>query len=286
MTTKLDRLADGTIELTLTISWNRVKSAYEKTVDEIVENTQLDGFRKGKAPKNLVVEKLDRGKTYETMLQKLLPEVYNQAITDYKLKPIINPKIELKEAEEDKDWIIRVLTCEKPTFTIGDYKKAIRDLKAGKLQKIWTPGEDKKPQEEEEKAKKVTLDEILKAVFECSTITIPALLVDQEVNRLLSDLIDQTKKLGLSVEQYLSSTQRSQESIRTEYKTQAQRTITLEFALEAIADLEAILISDDDLAHVIKTAKTEDEKKALEGQKYYLASVLRRQKTLDFLADL
>jgi FKBP-type peptidyl-prolyl cis-trans isomerase (trigger factor) len=90
----------------------------------------------------------------------------------------------------------------------------------------------------------------------------------------------------MSVEQYLSSTGRTNESVRKEYAEQAKRTLTLEFTLEEIADKEGILVSDDDIDTVIKTAKTEEEKKSLEAQRYYIASVLRRQKTLDFLASI
>jgi len=47
-----------------------------------------------------------------------------------------------------------------------------------------------------------------------------------------------------------------------------------------------VLISDDDINAVIKTAKSDDERKAMENQKYYLATILRRQKTIDMLANL
>lgn len=90
----------------------------------------------------------------------------------------------------------------------------------------------------------------------------------------------------MSVEQYLSSTGRTADGVRKEYEEQARRTLTLEFALEEIADREGIIISDDDIDTVIKTAKTDEEKKSLGAQRYYIASVLRRQKTLDFLSSL
>jgi len=76
---------------------------------------------------------------------------------------------------------------------------------------------------------------------------------------LLSDLIDQTKKLGLTVEQYLASTNRTIDTIRKEYEEQAKRTLTLEFALEDIADKESIFVSDDDIDTVIKSAKSDGE---------------------------
>lgn len=289
MISNLTRLPDGSIELLITIPWDEVKKTYEKVVDQQVMQAEVAGFRKGKAPRAVVEEKLDKTKTYEEVLKDLIPAAYGKAVEEQKIRPIVQPKIELKEAVEQKDWIVRALTCEKPTLTLGEYKKAIADLKAAKLKKIWVPGQDPSTSsgpEDKDKPQKPTLDEILKALYDHVTIKIPQLLTEHETNRLLSDLIDQTKKLGMSVEQYLSSTGRTADTIRKEYEDQAQRTLTLEFALEEIADKEGILISDDDIETVLKTAKTDDEKKALQAQRYYVASVLRRQKTIDFLASL
>ncbi|MBI3385482.1 hypothetical protein HY031_00135 [Candidatus Gottesmanbacteria bacterium] len=285
MASTLNKLTDGTIELTMTIPWADVSKTYEHLVNQTVQNAELPGFRKGKAPRDLVEKSLDKAKLYEEVLKVIIPEAYNDAITEHKLKPVISPKVELKEANEGKDWIISALTCQKPAVTLGNYKQAISDLKAGKQKKIWVPGAEPKP-DDKDKPTKPTLDEILRAVYSTVTVSIPALLVENEVNRLLSDLIDQTKKLGLSVEQYLASTNRTAESIRREYEEQGKRTLTLEFALEEIADKEGVLISDDEIDTVIKTAKTEDEQKALSAQRYYLASLLRRQKTLDTIASL
>lgn len=285
MTTALQRQADGTIELTITVPWPLVDTAYNAVVEEMVKAAEVSGFRKGKAPRAVVEEKLDKTKVYEEVLKKIIPEAYSNAVTEHKIHPIVQPKIELKEATEKKDWIIRALTCEKPAVTLGDYKKAITELKSAKTKKIWVPGQEPK-EEDKNKPQKPSLDEILKAVYDTVKISVPALLLEHEVNRLLSDLIDQTRKLGMSVEQYLSSTGRTAEGVRKEYEAQAARTLALEFALEEIADKEAVLISDDDIETVIKTAKTDQEKTSLESQKYYIASVLRRQKTIDFLASI
>lgn len=287
MTSTIDRATDGSVALTITIPWTDVAATYEKVVVEMVKNAELPGFRIGKAPRELVQKNLDKTKVYEEALKTLIPSSYNSAITEQKVKPIVSPKIELKDATENKDWVFIAHTCEQPTVTVGDYKKAITELKASKGKKIWTPGTPPAGgQKEEEKDTKPTLDELLMTLFKNVTVALPPLLIEHEVNRLLSELIDQTKKLGLTVEQYLASTQRTSETIKKEYEEQAKRTLTLEFALEEIADGEGILVSDDDIDAVIKTGKTDEEKKALENQRYYLASVLRRQKTLDFLASI
>ncbi len=285
MISAVNRLADATIELIITIPWMEVKAVYDHVVDHAVENAEITGFRKGKAPKNIVEEKLDKSKTYEEVLRELIPKVYNEAVAAQKIKPIVTPRVEIKEATESKDWVLRLLTCERPAFTLKDYKSAIKEIVASKSKKIWTPGQEP-AKENAPKDTKPTLDELLKALYGQVEISLPSILIDQEVNRLLSELIDQTKKLGLTVEQYLVSTGRNADTIRKEYEEQAKRTLTLEFALEEIADKEGILISDDDIDTVIKSSKTEEERKALSAQRYYLASVLRRQKTLDFLSSI
>ncbi len=287
MTTALQRLSEGTIELTITIPWTVIQSSYEDHIKHTANHAQVSGFRKGKAPKKLIEDKLDKTNVYEDVIRDILPKVYSDAITEQKLKPILVPKIELREAKEGADWVIRALTCEKPAVALGDYKKAITDLKTSKKQKIWTPGQgEQSEQDKKDKQDKVTIDELLQALFTAVTISLPSLLVEHEVNRLLSELIDQTKKLGLTVEQYLASTSRTAESMRKEYDEQARRTLILEFALEDIADKESIFVSDDDIDTVIKSAKSDDERKTLTEQRYYIASVLRRQKTIDFLSNL
>lgn len=291
MNTTREKHPDGTIELTITIPWTEIAATYDQVVKDTVKTSQVPGFRKGKAPKKLIEDQIDTGKVYEEVIRRILPKVYSDAVTQQGIKPILTPKIELKEAHEKSDWIVRCLTCEKPQVTLKAYKQAISDLKAGKQKQIWVPGKGLPAQagtkpEDEEKAKKPTIDEILKMVFDNISVTLPSLLIEREVNRLLSDLIDQTKKLGLSVEQYLASTGKTADSIRHEYEDHAKRTISLEFALEEIADAEGVFVSDDDITAVIKTAKTDEERNGLEKERYYLASVLRRQKTLDFLASL
>ncbi|MBI4066160.1 hypothetical protein HY411_00435, partial [Candidatus Gottesmanbacteria bacterium] len=243
--------------------------------------------RKGKAPREVAENKLVAGNVYEEVIQKLLPGGYSDAVREHNLHPIVLPKIEIVEAKEGNDWVVRAHTAQKPDVTLGDYKKAIREAKAAKQTTIWTPADAaKKPPtpDEEAKAKQMTLGELLEALLSVVTCTVPDILMENDVNRSLSDLIDQTKKLGLTVDQYLSSTGRTAEGIRKEYAQNARRTLTLEFTLETIADKESIFVSDDDLETAIKSAKTEEERASLTKERYYLASILRRQKTLDFLA--
>jgi trigger factor len=103
------------------------------------------------------------------------------------------------------------------------------------------------------------------------------------VTHQLSELVDQTKKLGLTVEQYLASTNKTAESVKADFTDIATKNLSFEFSLEAIADAEKIAVTDEEVDKVFSSAKSPEERKNLENQRYYLTSLIRRQKTLDKL---
>lgn len=283
MIATLNKTADNTIELTITIPWADIQKTYAEAVEDMVKQTEVPGFRKGKAPRKLAEESLDKNKIYEEVIKRIVPAAYAKALEEHHVKPIVYPQVELKEAQEGRDWVVIARTAEKPDVRLGDYQKAIRELKAAKSKKIYLPGQEEKTNEKDQKT---TLEEILNALLSTFFITLPAILVEHEVTHKLSELVDQVRKLGLTVEQYLSSTNRTAETLRAEYTREVRRTLALEFAFEAIAEAQKLTVEEAELDKIIASAKTAEEKKALEGQRYYLASVVRRQKTLDFLARI
>jgi len=126
----------------------------------------------------------------------------------------------------------------------------------------------------------------VKALLDNVTAEIPGILVDNETDRLLSQTLEDVKKLGLTLDQYLSSTGKNPEILRTEYKKKAENDIKLEFALAKIAEVEKVVVEEKEITEAILAAKSDDERKNLEANKYLLASILRQQKTLDFLKNL
>ena len=68
-------------------------AAYESVVKEAVAGAELPGFRKGKAPRNLVEPKLDRNQTLNHTLSHLIPKEYAAAVKEHSLKPLLNPKL-------------------------------------------------------------------------------------------------------------------------------------------------------------------------------------------------
>lgn len=278
----IEKQADGTIKLTITLPKDRVIKTRDEVLKEHIKEVNVPGFRKGNAPKELVEEKLDGAHIQEDVLKKLLPEFYQQAVSEHAVRPIMNPKIHIEKLAEDEDWVFDALTCEAPAVEVGKYKENVQKITA--KSKIIIPGKDLPagkagPQ-------KPVFEDIAKAILESATVKIPAILLEQETDRLLSQLLADIKKLGLNLEQYLSSTKRTPEDLRTEYSKRAEDDMKLEFALQKIAELEKITVDEKEIEEAIQKAKSEDERKNLEGNKYLLAAILRQQKTLDYLMGL
>ncbi|MDO8620824.1 MAG: trigger factor [Candidatus Levybacteria bacterium] len=292
MISAITKEKDGTIKLTITIPSYEVVKTKNEVVEGMIQNTTLPGFRKGKAPRKLVEEKLDKAAIQEEVLKKLLPKFYVDAVSENKLKPIINPKIHvdkfedlstLSEQSESKGWTFTALTCEAPNIELGSYKENVKKINA--KSKIIVPG--KEPFDVAQgKPEKPKSEETIKALLDSVNCQIPKILIDQEVDRSLSQLLDEVKKLGLNLDQYLASTGKTPESVRKDYEQKAENDIKFEFALQQIADKENITVDQKEVDEAINKAKDDQERKNLEANRYLLTSILRQQKTLDFLRDL
>lgn len=281
----LARQPDGTVQLTITIPKNEVKKAYDEALAEIIKTVEIPGFRKGKAPKKLAEEKADKTKVYEQVLQKIVPQAYIEAIKENKLSPITTPKVELLKAKEGEDWEFRATTCETPEINLGNYKDEAR--KALAPTKIWTPG-TQKAQKETENTKDEKTQKVIQALLQIIKFNLPEMLIEDEVNRTLANLINQTEKLGLTIDQYLTSIGKSAEQIRQEYREKVSADLKLQFILNEIAETEKLNVSDKEIEELVGTTGDEAIKKSLENplQKSYLKGILLRRKALDFLTNL
>lgn len=273
----ITRQEDGTIKVNLTIPQDAIKKARAEVVKAMAAQAELPGFRKGKAPEKLIEEKLNQDTVREEILKKILPQVYMDAIDEHKIKPIMNPKLHVEKIEDNADWEVSALTCEMPEVQTGKYKEAVQKVTA--KSKIVIPGK-------EEESKKPSTEEVLKAVLDEAKVKVPAILVEQEADRLVAQLLDDIKKLGLSLDQYLASTKRKPQELRAEYAARAENDIKLEFVLQTIAEDAKISVDPKEIDEAISKAKDPNEKQSMEANRYLLAGILRQQKTLDFLMNL
>jgi FKBP-type peptidyl-prolyl cis-trans isomerase (trigger factor) len=214
MSSKITRQDNGTIEIHITFPWVDVKSAYGKEVEKEVAETEIQGFRKGKAPRNLVEPKLDPSHLYAHAIESLLPKAYAAAVKEHGLKPILQPQIHLEKTEPNSDWQVLAQVCEIPTVTLPEYKTSIKNLK---------------PAKEDER-----LFTVLEYLRLNSQVKVPDLLVEEEANHRLSALIENVTKLGMTTDAYLKAKNLTVEKLKSQTATEARTDLEVEFILDSI----------------------------------------------------
>lgn len=94
-------------------------AAIDKAFDKKKNDIKLDGFRKGKVPKDVYYKKNGKESLYMEALNILLPEAYDRALKDY--KPIIDPKVDIKSIDENGvEFLFTITTM--PEINIKKYK--------------------------------------------------------------------------------------------------------------------------------------------------------------------
>lgn len=192
----LNKLDNGTIELTLVIPWSDIQKAYEKEVEEAVASAEIQGFRKGKAPRSMVESKLDKSHLYSHAVQHLLPGAYAAAVKANNLKPVLYPRIKIVKGQEGRDWEFQATTCEVPIVTLPE-----------------------------------KLDRNLTVLRQKSHVKVPDLLVEEEANHRLASLVENITRLGLTTVSYLATKKLTPETLKANLAKDARTDLETEFIL-------------------------------------------------------
>jgi FKBP-type peptidyl-prolyl cis-trans isomerase (trigger factor) len=290
--TNVEKLPKGTYKIVATIPWSEIEKAKEKALDELSKDTEVKGFRKGKAPLKVVREHLGEQKLLEHSTKFFLTDAYLQIIKENNIKPFIDPNVTLVKAPVGGDWEIRYELAEAPEIKkLADYnsisKSVAKDLKKDE---IWVPGKDESKKTETEKEKTDLKNKKLQRIFDetisKTEIEISPLIIDLEVGRRLTTLYEEIKQLGLTVEQYLQSKKETKESLKAKIEKEIIDIYKSELILDKIADNEKIVVDKKELEKIFNTAKTDKEKEQFEKNSYFYSRLIRKQKTLDYLASV
>jgi trigger factor len=97
-------------------------SELDKSLDEayhhLVKEISVPGFRKGKAPRDILVQHIGKSNLMDEALEHLIPQLYKQAVESQQLKPIARPQIEITQTEP---VIFKAVVSLKPEVKLGDY---------------------------------------------------------------------------------------------------------------------------------------------------------------------
>lgn len=99
-----------------------VNDGFKKAVAKIANNVNIPGFRKGKAPRNIIEMHYGKEAVKQEAFEIVANKAYSDALDQEKLIPVSDPKVEESTFEEGKDMELTVKVTLKPEPELGEYK--------------------------------------------------------------------------------------------------------------------------------------------------------------------
>lgn len=117
----IKEIKSGTLykEYAMEIPYSEVNQIIESKINEILPTVSLPGFRKGKAPANIVRKKYENNVLSEA-LESLVQNKTKNLLEEKKLKPFTQPKIDLKKYEKDQPIEVEIKIDLEPEIKLKD----------------------------------------------------------------------------------------------------------------------------------------------------------------------
>ncbi|MBS7020417.1 MAG: trigger factor, partial [Firmicutes bacterium] len=109
-------------EFTVEIEGKEWQEAQDKAFEKAVKNVKIDGFRKGKAPKDVFLKKYGKESLFMDAADMVLQDAYTKMLEEHKEEELVaQPDITLKSIDENKVVFNFTLTT-RPEVKLGKYK--------------------------------------------------------------------------------------------------------------------------------------------------------------------
>lgn len=110
------------LKLEFTVEAAKFDAAIKTVFNKNAKYFNIPGFRKGKAPMNIVEKFYGAEIFYEDAFNEVVPEVYDEAIKAEKLDVVSRPDIQVEQIGKGKDLIFTAVVQTKPEVKLGKYK--------------------------------------------------------------------------------------------------------------------------------------------------------------------
>ena len=110
------------IKMEITIEAEKFENAIKKVYFKNAKYFNIPGFRKGKAPQNIVEKYYGKEIFYEDAFNEIAGEEYANAVEENKLEVVSKPQIDIVTMEKGQDLVFTATVATKPEVELGKYK--------------------------------------------------------------------------------------------------------------------------------------------------------------------
>ncbi|MBL7045166.1 MAG: hypothetical protein ISR98_01020 [Parcubacteria group bacterium] len=209
----------------------------------------------------------DAGTVTDKELDEMLEQIKKGIAGQKKNSPDGKEKDEEKKPVELTDEFVK---------TLGDFKD-LADFKVKIKENL--------SKEKQMKAKEKRRAEIIEAIIEETKIEIPAILVESELDKMLAQFKDDVAKMNIKFEEYLEKIKKTEESLRVEWKLDAEKRAKLQLILNKISIAEEIKVPEEDIKKEVDHILEHYKDAKPENVRVYIESVLTNEKVFQLLEE-
>lgn len=122
MSVQVEKQEKNMAKLTIEVSAEKVEEAIQSAYQKERKHINIPGFRKGKAPRQLIEKMYGKEVFYNEALDNLLPTAYAEALEECEEEVVSRPKISIEQMESGKALIFTASVALKPEAILGEYK--------------------------------------------------------------------------------------------------------------------------------------------------------------------
>lgn len=157
MSFQVEKLEKSMVKLTIETSADEFEKAIEKAYQKNKGKMDIQGFRKGKAPRVIIEKMYGTGVFYEDAANEIIPDAYEKAANESELDIVSRPEIDVVQIEKGKPFIFSAEVAIKPEVTLGDYKGI--EVELNEVEVTEEEIMDKIDHEREHNSRMITIDD-------------------------------------------------------------------------------------------------------------------------------
>lgn len=119
MKVSAEKLPESRVALQIEVEPERLEGALDSAYRRLAKKTQVPGFRPGKVPRAMLERYLGEHALLHEAIDRLLPQVYREAVEEQQLDPIDLPEVEVVTEEP---LVLKATVPVRPTVDLGDYQ--------------------------------------------------------------------------------------------------------------------------------------------------------------------
>jgi trigger factor len=140
-TTQIKELENSEIEIEGEIKADLLEKHRAKVIKEMKSGLEIPGFRKGKAPDKVIIERVGEMNLLHEMAEEAIKEVYPEIILENKIDAVGRPNVTITKITPGQPLAFKIRTAVMPEVVMPDYKSIAKEQNQKKTKVEVTPEE-------------------------------------------------------------------------------------------------------------------------------------------------